>query len=765
MHKKVVLVGGIGDDASMAERPTSGSTARGPSDPSIVIAGGGIAGLYAAYLLGRLGYDVQLFELSEDRWGGRIDSRTFRRDDSPDFIAEFGPMRFEPDLQVRLRRLCFHVSIAFDPFSPTTAPSSTTHYDLTETEQSLRSVADLLKWAVLRMFFAGEIRDELDRIRASGHRGRGRGRDTNVGPRQLVALQRHMDSRLFCDVRRDGDGLRITALPDETIQRNMDTLRARARLRGEGDGIPLAEVGLWNALSEVISPGAIARIRDNGTFYHLIGQNPSALEWGIFWLRQASVMGALSQFSRGTAPEGVFTLVSRLIERIRAECPSVRLSLGHEVVRVEHGKRPDEVVVRVTCHDSRHGTTYSFNQRADHVILALPQQPLRQLNEHFPIDVRARLERVAPLPLLKAFLVKREPWWRHHLKAQTFAWLVPTRELHFFRHDADNCPVPRDALAECACKPGTSSVAIDDGMIMLYTDHPAIAYWQALMTAEQRGRTTWRSSDDRWSALEEVQSDRNGLLATLIRRLLLIPDPGLAERIALKKTDFLKKLRARDAALASRIGTTSTALDLAEKIYLNTEERADQTTVKEAFAAARVDVDVDWRDWLDLAIRYAKVEPELEGAITRLAEDVLAYGIRDWSAPPFGGAAHVWLPLERTLASSSEAPSAETKPSEAGPSEARLPPGDPLIAFSLRGRADDEYVENVHVCGEAYSTFQGFIEGALRTAEQVVASIAGGDPASWVFSMDPASPLEDAWVEKQPACLASYWDELARPQR
>jgi hypothetical protein len=46
-----------------------------------------------------------------------------------------------------------------------------------------------------------------------------------------------------------------------------------------------------------------------------------------------------------------------------------------------------------------------------------------------------------------------------------------------------------------------------------------------------------------------------------------------------------------------------------------------------------------------------------------------------------------------------------------------------LIAFALAGRDTSEHRKNVHVCGEAYSGFQGFIEGALATAEEVVAAI------------------------------------------
>ena len=143
------------------------ATDPGRNDRSIVIVGGGIAGLYAAYLLGLLKHDVQLFEMS-GRWGGRIDSEVFKLDRKNDFVAEFGPMRFEAHLQERLRGLCFQLGIGFEAFSPTSAPVGTTQYDLTATEESLESPADLLQWAVLKMFFEADIKTELVQCLVNG---------------------------------------------------------------------------------------------------------------------------------------------------------------------------------------------------------------------------------------------------------------------------------------------------------------------------------------------------------------------------------------------------------------------------------------------------------------------------------------------------------------------------------------------------------------------------------------------------------------------
>ena len=58
----------------------------------VVIVGGGIAGMYCALKLAQHKRKVILLEASPDHWGGRI--RTVEMDK---FVAEYGPMRFEPD--------------------------------------------------------------------------------------------------------------------------------------------------------------------------------------------------------------------------------------------------------------------------------------------------------------------------------------------------------------------------------------------------------------------------------------------------------------------------------------------------------------------------------------------------------------------------------------------------------------------------------------------------------------------------------------------
>ena len=78
----------------------------------IVIAGGGIAGLYCARRLADAGHQILILEASSDRWGGRIET-----EDLDGFIAEMGPMRFEPTLQPRFAQLCADLGVELVDFA------------------------------------------------------------------------------------------------------------------------------------------------------------------------------------------------------------------------------------------------------------------------------------------------------------------------------------------------------------------------------------------------------------------------------------------------------------------------------------------------------------------------------------------------------------------------------------------------------------------------------------------------------------------------
>jgi monoamine oxidase len=73
--------------------------------------------------------------------------------------------------------------------------------------------------------------------------------------------------------------------------------------------------------------------------------------------------------------------------------------------------------------------------------------------------------------------------------------------------------------------------------------------------------------------------------------------------------------------------------------------------------------------------------------------EIIAYGIRDWGREPYGAACHLWKPGVQSWKVM-----------------------DTLRAFPLIEGA----APNIHICGEAFSDYQGFMEGAVRKAHQVM---------------------------------------------
>ena len=571
----------------------------------------------------------------------------------------------------------------------------------------------------------------------------------HIGRDQLRWLQCYVDLRLF--LKRE-DATTFAPLDLGETEDLLDSLRLEQKLFGNPKGPLLRDIGLWHALSETITPGAIAKIRDSGTFYHCVVNNPSAVEWGIFWLRQASALGKLWTFK-----DGVSSLIDKLREQLEPleKAHRVLIRDGQQVVQIEPGKRHTEVSVRVV--DRRDGEGSSYSLRSDRVILALPQLPLQQLNEHFPAEVVSRIESVEPLHLLKAFVVTKDPWWQEHLAAQSYAWLVPTRELHFYRGgESPECPYLKEPASgqlrepcNCHVDPGAP------GMIMLYTDQPGIYYWDHLIPPADRSsvflrelsdQVSWdpMKSDVPWRPEDEIENRPFGLLDLLIRRLLVVRHPGLAYTINCelpKLPDKLDKWHAegrtepaiRPDAFEVRTFLAGLKpgglLGLSEAISDGWEgfSKDQQNLIESALSLVLEQKPDDWlkcvREFLD------KRENGISTTDTaKAARDIVAYGIRDWSAPPFGGAAHLWLPG-----------SSYVVPPSSANRLSGIPKGeDPLFAFSLRERASDNAPKNVHICGEAFSGNQGFIEGALQTAEAVVEGILGEEKfARAIGVMDP----------------------------
>jgi hypothetical protein len=282
------------------------------------IVGGGIAGLYCCFHLSKTGKGktVHLYEGSE-RLGGRIqtwrinpkefspsgerphapinlsvvldnDDALRKREDAgespsptplPDLlIAEFGPMRIEPEHQPYLRKL-----LACLGFRQENSVSASTWSDLVpfpsyagvepkeptftlegeEAEQT--GLIDLLLLALRRVFELLYFDDKNP--------------DNLWDSPDLNHHWRDFKSQEFLKRRLWKRSLREWINLADNIEYNK--LRTDAKFRGTY----LRDMGFWNLLGTVLSHMATVKIRDWGSFYHLLPENPNAAEWTIFWLR------------------------------------------------------------------------------------------------------------------------------------------------------------------------------------------------------------------------------------------------------------------------------------------------------------------------------------------------------------------------------------------------------------------------------------------------------------------------------------------------
>ncbi len=435
---------------------------RKPDDLDVAVIGGGISGLYCAYML-RYNQRVRLFEAT-DRLGGRIWStrfldgkRTsyafnrFRDLKQLDFCAEFGPMRIELEQQELLAELLSELKITeangdFEPFPPYGSPSSPhdPKYELRGEETEQQTPMDLLLLAFMRIL--GRLS-----VATPDHKY---WPDDGIGEEAYdfaACLKQALDAMSRAAATRQPDWKRVfLAWINKLDEPDYQSLRKYGVFDdGTAIGTPLYVMGFWNLLTDVLSHHAVMKIRDFGTFYHLINENPNAAEWLIFWLRGLKTSQTM---------KGIVGGMQRIPEELERRIPSECVSRSRRLVGITaDGNDPKRVLLQFDVNGGRDRETVS----ARHVILALPKAPLEELaltnSEAFTDQIRDDMDSVFGFPMVKLFLIVEERWWPENTASLTnrYATVLPTRELHFI-----NCRRKDD----------------DSGMVLIYTDRPASAF-------------------------------------------------------------------------------------------------------------------------------------------------------------------------------------------------------------------------------------------------------------------------------------------------
>ncbi len=382
---------------------------------------------------------VHLFE-SSDAFGGRIETWSFDLAPGEPFRAEFGPMRIEPRDQPILKNLLDSLGIGepqagapsdFDltGFSPYAAEEPLEpKFTLTGEEAEQRSLLDLLMLAIRRICELVAEEDQRIPARPDGEAAR--------YWRQFLGGS-SVRRRYWKGELRDW----IMSLDHE----DYDHVRRHIGI----NGVFLRDMGFWNLLSEVLSHLAVLRIRDWGSYYHLVSENPNAAEHLIMWLRSIKSTNSL----RGI--RGGMQLIVHQLERQLASDPQVALHTGATVVALE--PIVDDGTRKVRLHFAAGHAVIARD-----VVLALPKRPLERLHL---AAIRDDLDAVVGIPLLKVFFVIDQPWWEDHRPANRFAADLPTREMHYWKS--------RDG---------------SKGVIMIYMDRPALQFWTDYLPSSDERR-------------------------------------------------------------------------------------------------------------------------------------------------------------------------------------------------------------------------------------------------------------------------------------
>lgn len=578
----------------------------------VAIVGGGITGLYCAWVLGEQGYKVDLFETS-NRLGGRI--RTVRldkynkelgeawTDSNLNFYVEFGPMRLELDKQLLLKALLDDLGIRpkpegskpeqkayLVPFPSYTSPASEhdPKYELRPEEEG-KSPMELMILAFARILAHLEFPDESTQFVGE--------RDKLREKLNLASALDEPISKVFLEwikTLKPEHFWEIQTLGAVKTPADDETFGVKP---SQQSNLPLYRLGFWNLLSNHLSHDALNKIRDLGTFYHLLPENPNAAEWLVWWMIGLSASDNMEGIFGGM--ECIVDAMTGKIKGLKGKPVTIKTDSWISAIGKFEQDGAGSSLLKLKAFDKNGKNERTLPGTYHHVILAVPRRSLQAIQRRSigvfeeSSEIEALLESAFGFPMVKTFVILKERWWEKNNMANRLATRMPTRELHYWK--------PQDK---------------DDrqGLIMAYTDRPASAFWADYVPSGP-----------------QIDAHRGSPK--------LEPPEKEPEASRLQQGKPLKRdLR---AMLIDRMAR-----------YLN--ENSDEQKVRRG--------DIAW------------------------------YGIRDWGRAPFSGANHAWRPGRKYWTVMRRLADLDVQASSA----------------------------RIHVCGEAYSDYHGFLEGSLRSAAYVL---------------------------------------------
>ena len=338
----------------------------------ILIGGAGISGLYAALKLKRKFPYRQIHILEQtNKVGGRIKTEKWGN-----FTMEYGPMRFEPDLQPIFAKLIEELKIDTIEFSPYTSPHEEPDFNKLEISEiiAIKEANDYAPaFALLKYALTSILKDNWD-----------------------------MNMKVI---------------------ENREEKKIKLKSEAKFNNAYLYEQGIWDVFSCVLSKEAIDFLQNKGTFYHLLAINPNAADMICFMLDIID-----------TANDRLITIKNgsyEIINRLKEEVDKLGINIIYNSSITEFQDNGSGVVSVMT----KSGTTYFCNR----LILTLPQKAYDNI-KGFKQDIKLLLKNsVILLELFKLFVIFSEPPYDETSipKANHSACKIPCRELHY-DYDKEN---------------------------------------------------------------------------------------------------------------------------------------------------------------------------------------------------------------------------------------------------------------------------------------------------------------------------------------
>jgi phytoene dehydrogenase-like protein len=233
---------------------------------------------------------------------------------------------------------------------------------------------------------------------------------------------------------------RVLNMSEENIMSLTQKELERIRREGKYRGNFLWRQGLWNVFSDVISYDATKYMIMDASFFHFIHENPNVADWMMTWIK----MLQMSKHLKGIKT-GMQSIIDKIQEKLAERgVPVYRKHILRSLIPSDGGY--------VTLIFGN-GLKFSTKQ----VILALPSHPLKAIDT-LPKNIRALLDSVIEIPLLKCFFVVRDPWWQENIPNREVPWF-PAREIHYYKQNSM-------------------------GNVMVYADRPYSHFWSKYVTSK-----------------------------------------------------------------------------------------------------------------------------------------------------------------------------------------------------------------------------------------------------------------------------------------